>query len=294
MNPGFAGTRTARLGRAALLTLIAGTVGGAAVLAGAGARGPVPHLRASRTSGWRCARPIGPYRARRRCGWCCSATPPRSASGSSRVDETVGGQLARLLAEGGPTGSRRVHLSSVGVSGSRSVDLATQVARALLGPAPDVAVILIGANDVTDAAPAAARPPPTSARRFAGCAPPASRWSSAPARTSARSGRSPPPLRQIAGLAGAADRRGRRPRRSAAAGGTVVDLAAETGPVFRADAGTLCDDGFHPSGRRLPGLGARAAPRRLGGSDVRHSALIPGYSPPSATSYRRLRLPYAD
>ena len=32
-----------------------------------------------------------------------------------------------------------------------------------------------------------------------------------------------------------------------AAGGVVVDLAAETGPVFRADAGTLCYDGFHPS-----------------------------------------------
>ncbi|RQX37132.1 GDSL family lipase, partial [Micromonospora chalcea] len=31
------------------------------------------------------------------------------------------------------------------------------------------------------------------------------------------------------------------------AGGTVVDLGAETGPVFRADAGTLCRDGFHPS-----------------------------------------------
>jgi lysophospholipase L1-like esterase len=27
----------------------------------------------------------------------------------------------------------------------------------------------------------------------------------------------------------------------------VVDLAEETGPVFRADAGTLSYDGFHPS-----------------------------------------------
>jgi lysophospholipase L1-like esterase len=31
------------------------------------------------------------------------------------------------------------------------------------------------------------------------------------------------------------------------AGGVVVDLAEETGAVFRADAGTLCHDGFHPS-----------------------------------------------
>ncbi|MEV1144945.1 SGNH/GDSL hydrolase family protein, partial [Micromonospora sp. NPDC049799] len=51
------------------------------------------------------------------------------------------------------------------------------------------------------------------------------------------------------------------------AGGTVVDLAAETGPVFRADAGTLCHDGFHPSadGYRvwahalLPAVAAAAA-----------------------------------
>jgi lysophospholipase L1-like esterase len=27
----------------------------------------------------------------------------------------------------------------------------------------------------------------------------------------------------------------------------VVDLGEETGAVFRADAGTLCYDGFHPS-----------------------------------------------
>ena len=27
----------------------------------------------------------------------------------------------------------------------------------------------------------------------------------------------------------------------------MVDLAAQVGPVFRADAGTLCHDGFHPS-----------------------------------------------
>jgi lysophospholipase L1-like esterase len=31
------------------------------------------------------------------------------------------------------------------------------------------------------------------------------------------------------------------------AGGAVVDLGEETGAVFRADAGTLCHDGFHPS-----------------------------------------------
>ncbi len=27
----------------------------------------------------------------------------------------------------------------------------------------------------------------------------------------------------------------------------MVDLAGQVGPVFRADAGMLCEDGFHPS-----------------------------------------------
>ena len=103
--------------------------------------------------------------------------------GVDRLEDTIGGQLANLLAEG-PTG-RRVHLSSVGVSGSRSTDLATQVARALLGERPDVALILIGANDATGL-----RGPPTrlpiSARRCTGCVRRASRWWWAPAPTSAR------------------------------------------------------------------------------------------------------------
>jgi lysophospholipase L1-like esterase len=55
-----------------------------------------------------------------------------------------------------------------------------------------------------------------------------------------------PPLRQIAGVMG---RRMAKAQAKAvtAAGGAVVQLADETGAVFRADAGTLCYDGFHPS-----------------------------------------------
>jgi lysophospholipase L1-like esterase len=55
-----------------------------------------------------------------------------------------------------------------------------------------------------------------------------------------------PPLRQVVGMMG---RRMARAQAAAvlAAGGAVVDLAEETGAVFRADAGTLCYDGFHPS-----------------------------------------------
>src|SRR5262249_54137904 len=66
--------------------------------------------------------------------------------GVERVADTVGGQLATLLADG--PGGRRVELSNVAVSRSRSARLSNQVARALVGTRPDVAVILVGGNDV--------------------------------------------------------------------------------------------------------------------------------------------------
>ncbi|MGA3487204.1 SGNH/GDSL hydrolase family protein [Micromonosporaceae bacterium DT55] len=244
MNPGFAGTRTARLGRAALLTMIAGTVGGAAVLAGQAL------LARSRTY----AQPDFGLALRSTTGRT-EAPPLRLVLlgdssalgvGVSRVEETVGGQLARLLAEGGPTGSRRVHLSSVGVSGSRSVDLDTQVARALLGPAPDVAVILIGANDVTTLRrPREAAAHLGAAVRRLLAADVEVVVGTCPDLGAVRAIAAP--LRQITAW------QGQRTARAQAeavrrAGGTVVDIAAETGPVFRADAATLCADGFHPSG----------------------------------------------
>lgn len=234
-----------RLGRAAAVTLLAGTMGGAAVLAGQAIvarnrRYAQPELGlASRAS-------IGP----------AGAPPLRlvllgdsSALGVGvhRFTDTVGGQLGQLLAGGGPadSGGRQVQLSSVGVAGSRSTDLATQVARALLGEHPDVALILIGANDAT-----ALRRPAESAT-YLGAAVRRLRDAGVEVvvgtcpdlgavRAIAR------PLRQVTGWLG---RRTARAQAGAVinAGGAVVDLATETGRVFRADAGTLSDDGYHPS-----------------------------------------------
>jgi lysophospholipase L1-like esterase len=234
----------ARARRMAGLTLAAGTVSGVAVLAGQAiaARSRTyaqPEMRlALRTT-------IGP----------AGASPLRLVLlgdsgalgvGVDRVADTVGGQLARLLAEGvAGAPARHVQLSSVGVAGSRSTDLATQVARALVGERPDVALILIGANDVT------------SLRRpgeAAACVGAAVRRLRA-AGVEVVVGTCPdlgavraiaPPLRQLTGWLG------RRTGRAQAwavreAGGRAVDLAAETGPVFRADAGTLSYDGYHPS-----------------------------------------------
>lgn len=251
---GFAGSswvaagirRTARVGRAAALTVATGAVGTAALLA----------VEALLARNRQYAQPHFDMAIRATVGPADS--PPLRlvllgdssalGVGVDRLDDTVGGHLARLLAgEDRPNGqgARRVHLSSVGVSGSRSVDLATQVARALLGQRPDIAVILIGANDVTGG-----RRPAESAVHLAAAV---RRLRDAdvevvvgtcPDLGAARA--FAPPLRQVIGWLG---RRTARAQAGAVltAGGTVVDLATETGPVFRADAGTLCHDGYHPS-----------------------------------------------
>src|SRR3954452_9315627 len=65
--------------------------------------------------------------------------------GVARVEETPGAVLASSIAE---QADRRVHLRAFAVVGARSSDLAAQLDRAL-PTAPDVAVILVGANDVT-------------------------------------------------------------------------------------------------------------------------------------------------
>ena len=228
-----------RVGRAATVALVAGTVGGAVVIA---AEAAVARTR-------RYARPDPNLAIRTSHG-----DPTEQATrlvllgdssalgvGVARVVDTVGGRLAELLVDDG----RRVELSSVAVVGSRSADLATQVARALIGPRPDVAVVLVGTNDATGL-----RSPADSAAAL-GAAVARLRAAGVPVVV----GTCPdlgavrailPPLRQIVGLLG---RRVARAQAEAvrAAGGVPVDLAQLTGAVFRADAGTLSPDGYHPS-----------------------------------------------
>ena len=228
-----------RAAKGAGIALIAGTVGGAALLAA--------EAMAARSR--RYAKPDLSLAVRATLGED-SRRPVRLVLlgdalalgvGVDIVEETVGGQLAAMLADSGA----KVALSTVAVSGARCADLATQVARAQLGPRPDVAVILVGTNDAThlirpgEAAASLA----TAVRRLRD------------AGTAVVVGTCPdlgavravaPPLRQIVGWYG---RRVARAQASAtrAAGAAVVDLAAQVGPVFRADAGMLCHDGFHPS-----------------------------------------------
>jgi lysophospholipase L1-like esterase len=233
-----------RIGKVTATTLFASAVGGVALLAG----------EAIAARGRRYAKPTMGLALRTSMGPSSAPILRLVLLGDSAavgvgvewLSDTVGGQLARLLAEGtAEAGPRHVLLSSVGVAGSRSADLATQVARALLGERPDVAVVLIGAHDAT-----ALRGPDESAEHLGSAV---RRLRDAGVQVVV--GTCPdlgairsiaPPLRQVTGWLG------RRTARAQArvveeAGGVVVDLAEETGAVFRADAGTLCFDGFHPS-----------------------------------------------
>jgi lysophospholipase L1-like esterase len=139
----------------------------------------------------------------------------------------------------------RVSLSTVAVAGARCSDLATQVARAQVGPRADVAVILIGASDATHLVrPGEAGAALATAVRRLRDAGTAVVVGTCPDLAAVRA--IAPPLRQLAGWYG---RRMARAQASAAraAGAGVIDLAGLVGPVFRADAGMLCHDGFHPS-----------------------------------------------
>ncbi len=166
--------------------------------------------------------------------------------GVTRTEDTVGAALARRLGQLG----RRVRLSGMAIAGSGTGDLGPQVSRALLGR-PNVAVVLVGTTDATrgtsltavrrNLADAVQRLRAVGVRVVVGTCP-----DLGAARAFAQ------PLRTIVAM------RGRQVAQAEAeavreAGGVAVDLAATVGPVFRADPGTLSEDGFHPSadGHRL-------------------------------------------
>lgn len=232
-----------QVGRATAFGVIAGTAGGAAVLA----------AEAVAARARRYARPDLNLAMRASVGPNGAAALRLVLMGDSsalgvgveRVGDTVGGRLAELLAGAPEADRRRIELSSVAIAGAHAEDLGTQVARALVAERPDIAVILVGANDAVRV-----RPPTASAAHLAAAA-----RRLHDAGVAVVVGTCPdlgavrafaPPLRQIAGLLG---RRVARAQTAAvrAAGATPVDLAGLAGPVFRADPGTLCQDGFHPS-----------------------------------------------
>lgn len=183
--------------------------------------------------------------------------------GVQRVQETPGAHLASGLAEGA---DRRVYLRSAAKVGAQTRDLDGQI-DAVLPVQPDVAVILIGANDVTHA-----RLPSESVRllaqgvrrlRDAGVA--------------VVVGTCPdlgtiepiaPPLRQVARhwsrrLAAA------QTVAAVEAGGRTVSLGSVLGPEFAATPKVLFGpDRFHPSAAGYSSLASVLLPSVLAAMDV--------------------------
>ncbi|HEX5494279.1 MAG TPA: SGNH/GDSL hydrolase family protein, partial [Mycobacteriales bacterium] len=155
--------------------------------------------------------------------------------------DTVGGQLARRLSGGG----RRIRISGAAIAGSDTGDLGPQVSRALLGRTPDVAVLLVGAEDVThgrtlrsvrrNTRTAVGRLRAADVAVVVGTCP-----DLGASRVAAQ------PLRTLLGWRGRAVAAAQA-EATAMADGVPVDLAARTGPIFRADPGTFSQDGYHPS-----------------------------------------------
>jgi len=162
--------------------------------------------------------------------------------GVTDTGDTVGAQVASALS----TDLRRpVRLDGLGVSGARTADLDPQVSRALLQK-PDVAVILVGPNDVThltrrssvrnDVANAVRR------LRAAGAAVVVGSCADMGAATAFLQ-----PLRTVSAWRGRAI--GAAVRAAATdEGGLAVDIGGETGAAFRSDPDRyLSSDEFHPS-----------------------------------------------
>jgi lysophospholipase L1-like esterase len=174
--------------------------------------------------------------------------------GASRPEDRPAARLAEGLRR-----ARGVEVETgvLAVPGARSAGLRAQVDRALPWR-PDVAVVVIGANDLTHRVPvdAAAGDLAEAVRRLrAGGAEvvvaPAPDLSSVP--------HVPPALRPLV-RAGSQALRARQVAEVRAAGGWVADADAGTSAAFEADRSLFSGDAFHPSSAGYAVIGASLLP----------------------------------
>jgi lysophospholipase L1-like esterase len=161
-------------------------------------------------------------------------------TGALRTQDAIGPRLVRALADD----DFDVDLHVVAVPGATSAQLAAQVRRAA-PPAADLAVVVIGANDLARFVPAdraaADLGVAVADLRVAGTdvvVVPAPDMSSVPF--------VPPAHRQAVRAACALLQR-RQTVVAEAAGASVAHIADEVGSAFGADPAMFSDDGFHPS-----------------------------------------------
>lgn len=163
-----------------------------------------------------------------------------AGQGASRPTDTLGARLVTALAVHGVDAVHRV----CAVPGSRSSALGAQVDRALRWP-PDVAVIVIGANDLSHRTPPehAAQALRDAVRRLR-----AARVEVvlAPAPDLSMVPHVPPALRPLI-RAASEHLRDRQIAATLGEGGRIADADAATSKAFAADSGLFSADRFHPS-----------------------------------------------
>ncbi|WP_409331431.1 SGNH/GDSL hydrolase family protein [Trujillonella humicola] len=176
-------------------------------------------------------------------------------TGASRPQDALGPRLAAALRADG----HDVELSVLAVPGAVAADLAAQVRRAV--PAPDLAVVVVGANDLARLVPtersAASLGDAVRTLRAAGSdvvVVPAPDMSGIPF--------VPPALRPVVRAASAVLQR-RQEEVAAAAGARVAAVAAHVGRSFEADPAMFAADRFHPSSAGYAAIGAALTPFAL-------------------------------
>ena len=203
--------------------------------------------------------------------------------GASTSADALGARLVRLLDEHGVEAELDVHA----VPGARSAGLAAQARRAV-PRSPDVALVVIGANDLThlvapEAAAAALRSA-VRALRVGGA-----EVVVAPAPDLSVVPHVPPAMRETVRRASALLRRAQS-EVTLAEGGRVADSSADTSRAFAADPSLFSADRFHPSSKGYgliagalgPSVLAAAGVGRRSSTDspaaTRHSAPAPTHA----------------
>lgn len=160
--------------------------------------------------------------------------------GAAARADTPGERLARALREAGYD----VELRVFAVPGAVSADLERQVARALGWP-PDIAVVVIGANDLTHFVP-----PEQAAghldRAIRGLRAAGAETVVAPAPDLSVVPHVPVPMRAVVRAASAV-LRAAQVRAATGAGARVADVDAGTSAAFASDRRLFSGDRFHPS-----------------------------------------------
>jgi len=190
--------------------------------------------------------------------------------GTWRAEDALGQRLAAKLTEAGFA----VDLHVLAVPGAVSAQLASQTSRAV-GMAPDLAVVVVGANDL-----ARLVPPRQAATQLGNCVR-ALRGAGARVVVATAPDVSvapvvPPTFRPVV-RAAAAVLEAEQARAVQDAGGVAARLGSVVGPRFAADVSLFCADRYHPSAQGYAVIAEHLAPvvldaARAAGRDRRTDA----------------------